>query len=83
MNASLSNMIGSTQPSDGFQCLDKRYKCSGDTRDTMYNTNKEALKNSLMCNKLPYLCHSKSITANLTDHPDDFMVVVGVNHKET
>ena len=76
-------MVGTTQPSNGFICMDEKFKCSGDSRDATYNTNTELVMKSVVCNKLPYLCHSKSITSNLTDHPDDFMVVAGVNHKKT
>ena len=36
---------------------------------------------SIVCNKVgSSLCDSFSTTANLTDKPDDFMVIIGVNH---
>jgi len=44
---------------------------------------KDLVKHSLICSKIPFLCDREASTAVLSDNDQDFMIVTGVNHKAT
>ena len=45
--------------------------------------NKDLVKHSELCARIPFLCDEEAATAVLSDSEQDFMVVTGVNHKAT
>jgi hypothetical protein len=55
----------------------------GDNRDTYYPMNGAQLKTGVICKWLPFLCNKGASYATLSDHPDDYMVVSGINHSKT
>jgi hypothetical protein len=45
--------------------------------------NVDLLKSSMICEAVPILCNKEASTSVLSDAPNDYMIVAGVNHKMT
>jgi len=72
-------------PVNGFECIAKGNKCLGDCPDTYYPASSGMVKDEMKCEEYPHVptwCWEKK-RATLQDKDDEFIIVIGVNHKAT